>query len=127
MGEPMTESNVYKDAVMHSADKAMANPTGFSRRARGTLTWRLLRTCLRNYLPTLPARRAAERRREGSREDNSGRLRGRRAIRPDALHGDAPDGADDTRESQAGDADFEKLTSHRRARPGHRAGFLNAR
>jgi hypothetical protein len=33
----MAEFYVYKDAVTHNADKAMSNPTGFSRCARGTL------------------------------------------------------------------------------------------
>ena len=125
IGEPMTDSYVYKDAVTHSADNAVANkPTGFSHCARGTLTRRLLRTCLRNYLPTLPAPRGAARGDErGTAADPEGDARSGRA--PYAL--DAPDGTTTRANRGGGDADFEELSGRLRAGSRHRAGFLNAR
>jgi hypothetical protein len=44
--------------------------------------------------------------------------------RPNAA--DAQDGADDTRGLRGMDADFEKLTSHLKARRGRRCDFPNA-
>ena len=92
------------------------------------MTRRLLRTCLRNYLPTLPAPRGAPRGDERGAErrtaaDPEGDARSGRA--PYAL--DGPDGTTTRANRGGGDADFEELSGRLRVGSGHRAGFLNAR
>jgi hypothetical protein len=110
MSKSMAEFYVYKDAVTQSADKVMANITGSSRCARGTSTRRLLRTCLRNYLPTLPAPRRRPRgaERGGERGTAAGPEGDARSDRTPYAR-DAPDGTGDTRESRGRGGRFREV------------------